>query len=71
MTQTAQRNYVLIGYRLENKLKQREFADKLGISQGLLSQFERGTKNPSFQLAKEIASFIGVDIGLVFPKYQL
>ena len=71
MTQTTQRNYVLIGYRLENKLKQREFAEKLGISQGLLSQFEKGTKNPSFQLAKEISNFIGVDIGLVFPKYQL
>jgi len=62
---------VLIGYRLENKLKQREFAEKLGVSQGLLSQFEKGTKNPSFQLAKKIANFIGVDIGLVFPKYQL
>ena len=65
------RNYVLIGYRSENKLTQFEFAEVLGISQSLLSYLENGSKDPSFNLAKTISEKINVDIGTVFPKYRI
>lgn len=66
-----QRNYVLIGYRSENKLTQSDFAEKIGISQSLLSYLENGSKEPSFTLAKTISEKINVEIGTVFPKYRI
>lgn len=65
------RNYVLIGFRLENKLSQSEMAKTLGISQSLLSCLENGTREPSFQLGKQIADAIDVDLAVVFPKYRI
>lgn len=65
------RNYVLIGFRLENKLSQSKMAKTLGVSQSLLSCLENGTKEPSFQLAKQIADVIDVELGVVFPKYRI
>ena len=65
------RNYVLIGFRLENKLSQSEMAKTLGVSQSLLSCLENGMREPSFQLAKKIADEIDVELAVVFPKYRI
>lgn len=41
--------------REEQKLTQAWLAERAGISQAMLCQIERGTKNPSLQVSVEIA----------------
>lgn len=45
--------------RGERNLKQAYVAERVGISQAMLCQIERGTKNPSIQVGKEIADVLG------------
>lgn len=45
--------------REERRLSQKEVAKMTGISQAMLCQIERGTKNPSIQVGKEIADILG------------
>lgn len=45
--------------REERRLSQKEMAKMTGISQAMLCQIERGTKNPSIQIGKEIADILG------------
>lgn len=45
--------------RKERGLSQKEVANMTGISQAMLCQIERGTKNPSIQVGKEIATILG------------
>ena len=45
--------------REEKGLQQVDVADRVGISQAMLCQIERGTKNPSLQVSKEIANVLG------------
>ncbi len=45
--------------REERRLSQKEMAKMTGISQAMLCQIERGTKNPSIQIGKEIANILG------------
>ena len=45
--------------REERRLSQKEVAKMTGISQAMLCQIERGTKNPSIQISKEIADILG------------
>lgn len=48
--------------REEKGLTQTYVADQAGISQAMLCQIERGTKNPSLQVGKEIADILGCDL---------
>lgn len=41
--------------REEKELTQAYVAENAGISQAMLCQIERGTKNPSLQIGKEIS----------------
>ncbi len=44
----------------ENKKMQQKFlAEKVGITQSMLSQIEKGIRNPSLQIGKEIADILG------------
>ena len=44
----------------ENKKIQHKFlAEKAGVTQSMLSQIEKGIKNPSLQVGKEIADILG------------
>lgn len=45
--------------REERRISQKEMAKMTGISQAMLCQIERGTKNPSIQVGKEIADILG------------
>lgn len=45
--------------RKEKGFTQAYVAEKAGISQAMLCQIERGTKNPSLQVGKEIADILG------------
>lgn len=45
--------------RETKNLTQASVAEQAGISQAMLCQIERGTKNPSLQVGKEIADTLG------------
>ena len=44
--------------RMEKDFTQAYVAEQAGISQAMLCQIERGTKNPSLQIGKEIADVL-------------
>lgn len=48
--------------RVAKEMSQEELAAKVGITQSMLCQIERGTKNPSLQVGKEIAAALGCAI---------
>ena len=48
--------------REEKELTQAYVAERAGISQAMLCQIERGTKNPSLQVGKEIATIFGCSL---------
>lgn len=48
--------------REEKNIKQVELAKAVGISQSFLAQLERGTKNLTVNLAKEIAKALEIDV---------
>lgn len=48
--------------REEKSLTQSYVAQRAGISQAMLCQIERGTKNPSLQIGKEIADVLGCNL---------
>ena len=48
--------------REKKELTQAYVAEQAGISQAMLCQIERGTKNPSLQVGKEIADVLGCTI---------
>ena len=48
--------------REASNMSQRDLAEQVGIAQPFLCQVERGSKNPSFQVAVEIANVLGCDL---------
>lgn len=48
--------------RMQNGMSQKEFADIFHASQNTISQWENGTRKPSYEVAEEIASFFGVSV---------
>ncbi len=48
--------------REQNGSSQIELAERVGITQSMLCQIERGTKNPSLQVGKAIADILGCKI---------
>jgi len=48
--------------RIEKNMKQAELARKVGITQSMLCQIERGTKVPTLPLSKELAEVLGCDV---------
>lgn len=48
--------------REEKGLSQAYVAERAGISQAMLCQVERGTKNPSLQVGVEIARLLGCEV---------
>lgn len=54
--------------REERKLTQAYVAEQAGISQAMLCQIERGTKNPSLQVGKEIATIFGCSLDCLIER---
>ena len=48
--------------REERDMLQRDVAFRAGISQAMLCQIERGTKNPSLQVGAELAKILDCSI---------
>lgn len=51
-------------------MKQAELAENVGISQPMLSQIERGTKNPSIQVGREIAGYLNCSMDELFKPLE-
>lgn len=43
-------------------LKQADLAERAGVTQAMMCQIERGTKNPSLQIGAEIARILGCSL---------
>lgn len=54
--------------RKEKGMKQVELAKKIGITQAMLCQIERGTKNPSLQVGMLLAKTLGCRIEDFFTE---
>lgn len=52
--------------RCRKKLSQKDLAKKLGITQGYLSLIERGGREPSFDLIKNMAQCLDIPQQLIF-----
>ncbi len=48
--------------REERELTQAYVAEQVGISQAMLCQIERGTKNPSLQVSMELARLLSCTV---------
>ncbi len=48
--------------REEKNMMQAELAEKTGVTQAMICQIERGTKNPSLQVACQIAKVLGCEV---------
>ncbi|MDD6762821.1 MAG: helix-turn-helix transcriptional regulator [Clostridiales bacterium] len=57
-------------YRKNLNITQAELAEKLSVSQGLIAQFERGSKIPSMILGKELAAALGCGIEELYGKEE-
>ena len=60
----------VIQARSEQRLTQKELADKIGIKQSNISRFESGNYNPSLDFLKKIASGLGKEIHIEFREVK-
>ena len=51
-------------------ITQVQLAEKVGITQAMLCQIERGTKNPSFQVGAEIAKSLSCKVDDLLAENQ-
>jgi hypothetical protein len=56
--------------RLEKGLTQAELADRLSVSQSMLCQIERETKNPSLQVCRAVAEVLDCKIETLLADPQ-
>lgn len=52
--------------REELELTQQELAEKVGLSQETISQYENGTRTPNVHVAKQIATALGESLDCIF-----
>ena len=62
---TAQLNKVLRLIRIFHDLKQKELAEKLGISKSLLSEIESGKKTPTLSVLNRYAEVFQVPVSSI------
>ena len=53
-------------YRLDNNLSQKEFAKKMGVSQGMVSKWESAEYNFTIETIAQIAEKLGVTFDIEF-----
>ncbi|AZT91266.1 XRE family transcriptional regulator [Caldicellulosiruptor changbaiensis] len=51
----------LINYRIKNNLTQKELAQKLGMTQAMVSKLESGEYNPTVKMLYEISKALGLE----------
>ena len=53
---------ILKQLRAERGMSQQEVADRLGLNKQAVSQYERGVRNPNFEIAEMLADIFNVDL---------
>lgn len=64
----AQFDRILKLLRTEKKMSQQELADALGISKSSINMYERGDRQPNFEVLETIADFFNVDIDYLLGR---
>lgn len=64
----AQFNKILKLLRNEKNMSQQELADALGISKSSINMYERGERQPNFEVLETIADFFNVDIDYLLGR---
>ena len=64
----AQFDRILKLLRTEKKMSQQELADALGISKSSINMYERGERQPIFEVLETIADFFNVDIDYLLGR---
>lgn len=54
--------------RIEKKYTQKELAEKIGLVKSSITNYETGTRTPSFEILQDIANALDVDIKTFFEK---
>jgi len=60
----------ILNYRLDNNMTQKDLADKLGITQAMVSKLESGEYNPSIEFLFKISKKLGWKFELTFEENQ-
>ena len=58
----------IINYRLDNDMTQKDLADKLDITQAMVSKLESGEYNPSIEFLFKISKKLGWKFELTFDE---
>ena len=58
----------VIKARAEQRLTQKDLADRIGVKQSNISRFESGNYNPSLDFLKKIANGLGKEIHIEFKE---
>ena len=56
---------LLSGARLKARLSQTQLAEKLGVRQNMISDYERGKRRLSLSMAKRIAKILRIKVGRI------
>ena len=64
----AQFDKILKLLRNEKNMYQQELADALGISKSSINMYERGERQPNFEVLETIADFFNVDIDYLLGR---
>lgn len=60
----------IMTHRLKNNLTQSELAEKIGVTQFIISCYERGFKIPNFDTAKRLAKTLNVSLDYLADDNQ-
>ena len=64
----AQFDKILKLLRNERNMSQQELADALGISKSSINMYERGERQPNFEILETIADYFNVDIDYLLGR---
>lgn len=64
----AQFDKILKLLRNEKNMSQQELADALGISKSSINMYERGERQPNFEILEMIADYFNVDIDYLLGR---
>lgn len=56
--------------RASKNLTQKDFANKLGVNQSLISHFEQGRRTPNYTILEKMALVLDVDIIVLVRYFQ-
>ncbi len=64
----AQFDKILKLLRREKNMSQQELADALGISKSAINMYERGERQPKFEILEQIADYFNVDMDYLLGR---